>query len=192
MVKNASGLKVNISKSRIYGVGVPALEVNRVANTIKCLHDNLPFSYLGLPVGKNMRFRESWSGLGVGLLRAKNLGLIGKWLWRFRCEESALWRKVIKQIYGSDGGIGDARVMKSHFGVWPNILRSIEQINKIGVPLDSLMTRKVISGKFSVKSLSDLIQSKLLAESNLENRSARSSLNWDNRVSKPYSLNEPL
>ncbi|PWA97711.1 hypothetical protein CTI12_AA026750 [Artemisia annua] len=106
---DASGLKVNISKSRIYGVGVPALEVNRVANTIKCLHDNLPFSYLGLPVGKNMRFRESWSGLGVGLLRAKNLGLIGKWLWRFRCEESALWRKVIKQIYGSDGGIGDAR-----------------------------------------------------------------------------------
>ncbi|GJR05988.1 RNA-directed DNA polymerase, eukaryota [Tanacetum coccineum] len=50
-------------------------------------------------------------------------------------------------IYDSDGGIGDSRVLRSRSGVWPNILRSIEEIKKIGVPLDSLMTRKVVSSE---------------------------------------------
>ncbi|GKA72137.1 putative reverse transcriptase domain-containing protein [Tanacetum coccineum] len=146
-------------------------------------------------------------------------------------------------IYDSDGGIGDSRVLRSRSGVWPNILRSIEEIKKIGVPLDSLMTRKVvsseqtsfwnddwltaggvwawrspprgradsdlhslehlfsglslqqekddvwtwnadISGKFFVKCLSDLVQSKLLTESNLEVLE----LKWNSWVPKKVNI----
>ncbi|PWA46878.1 RNA-directed DNA polymerase, eukaryota, Reverse transcriptase zinc-binding domain protein [Artemisia annua] len=43
-------------------------------------------------------------GLGVGSIKAKNLSLLGKWWWRFRCEKHALWCKVIASIHGADGG----------------------------------------------------------------------------------------
>ncbi|GJW11916.1 hypothetical protein Tco_1577743 [Tanacetum coccineum] len=45
-------------------------------------------------------------GLGVGSILAKNLGLIGKWKWLFLIEKDALWRAVIQEFYGVDGGIG--------------------------------------------------------------------------------------
>lgn len=35
-------------------------------------------------------------GLGVGNLKAKNLCLIGKWVWRFYMELNAMWVKVIR------------------------------------------------------------------------------------------------
>ncbi|GJV80887.1 putative RNA-directed DNA polymerase [Tanacetum coccineum] len=145
----ASGLKVNIAKSRVIGLGVPGNEVEDMAAAIGCIHDSLPFSYLGLPVGKRLNicsgwndvvntseidfhpgkpnlyllaidsrsrffwgFKESqrgiswvkWSsilydlkkgGLGVGSLLAKNIGLLGKWKWRFLKENNALWHTVI-------------------------------------------------------------------------------------------------
>ncbi|GKA96822.1 reverse transcriptase domain, reverse transcriptase zinc-binding domain protein, partial [Tanacetum coccineum] len=59
--QDVSGLKVNPSKSRLYGVGVPLNEVASVAEAINCTHDKLPFIYLGLPVGRNMRIGESWN-----------------------------------------------------------------------------------------------------------------------------------
>ncbi|PWA34951.1 hypothetical protein CTI12_AA614140 [Artemisia annua] len=50
--QNASGLKVNPSKSILYGIRVELCEVINVASSISCSHDSLPFSYLGIPVGK--------------------------------------------------------------------------------------------------------------------------------------------
>ncbi|GJY68496.1 RNA-directed DNA polymerase, eukaryota, partial [Tanacetum coccineum] len=61
--QDASGLKVNLSKSRLYGIGVDINEVINVANSINCQHDSIPFCYLGLPVGKNIRNKESWLGV---------------------------------------------------------------------------------------------------------------------------------
>ncbi|GJY96037.1 hypothetical protein Tco_0512398 [Tanacetum coccineum] len=58
-----SGLKVNFSKSCLYGVGVPYLDVVSLARYIKCSHDSLPFMYLGLPVGKDMRKSVNWNGV---------------------------------------------------------------------------------------------------------------------------------
>lgn len=43
-------------------------------------------------------------GLGVGSIKEKNFSLLGKWRWRFQTEKEALWRKVIKEIYGESGG----------------------------------------------------------------------------------------
>ncbi|KAG5577642.1 hypothetical protein H5410_057776 [Solanum commersonii] len=39
-------------------------------------------------------------GLGIKKLRAHNRSLLKKWLWRFCCEDMALWRRFISQIYG--------------------------------------------------------------------------------------------
>lgn len=57
----ASGLKINISKRRIIGIGVPTNEVEFMAASLGCSHESLPFTYLGLPVGKKMRVCDGWN-----------------------------------------------------------------------------------------------------------------------------------
>ncbi|GKC00494.1 hypothetical protein Tco_0986630 [Tanacetum coccineum] len=164
-----SELKVNIVKSRLFGIGVSNIEVKCVASSLGCTHGTLLFMYLGLLVGLKMRSYDGWNevvnrelnsrlgklnlyqlgfkksqrsiywvkwnsnlldpslgGLGVGILHAKNLVLLGKWKWRYLTENNALWRNVISIFMEM---IGDSP--SSTFGnmdVWCNILRAIEGI----------------------------------------------------------------
>ncbi|XP_071689129.1 uncharacterized protein [Rutidosis leptorrhynchoides] len=55
-----SGLQINVHKSNILGIGVPSSELNRVANAFGCKPASFPFSYLGIPIGANMRLLENW------------------------------------------------------------------------------------------------------------------------------------
>ncbi|XP_073059743.1 uncharacterized protein [Primulina eburnea] len=49
-------------------------------------------------------------GLGLGNIRFTNKALLGKWWWRCSVEKEALWRKVIKSIYGlQDNDVTDSR-----------------------------------------------------------------------------------
>ncbi|GKF59387.1 hypothetical protein Tco_0176173, partial [Tanacetum coccineum] len=50
----ASGLKINIHKSNIYGVGVSNEDVSSVARASGCASGSFPLTYLGLPIGSNM------------------------------------------------------------------------------------------------------------------------------------------
>ncbi|GJT47353.1 putative RNA-directed DNA polymerase [Tanacetum coccineum] len=60
---DASGLKVNVSKSNLYSVGSCMAEVDALASLIRCKSGALPFIYLGLPVGKDMSKCASWSNV---------------------------------------------------------------------------------------------------------------------------------
>nr|GEW80478.1 RNA-directed DNA polymerase, eukaryota, reverse transcriptase zinc-binding domain protein [Tanacetum cinerariifolium] len=59
----ASGLKINIHKSNVYGVGVSENEVHSKANNIGCSSGSFPFIYLGLPIGANINLMEGGFGL---------------------------------------------------------------------------------------------------------------------------------
>ncbi|GKB40474.1 RNA-directed DNA polymerase, eukaryota [Tanacetum coccineum] len=77
----SSGLKVNLNKSRLMGVGVKNDEVKRVARSIKCKNGSLPFIYLGLPVGSSMRKITSWEPIVSKLhlsSKAKSLSFGGR------------------------------------------------------------------------------------------------------------------
>nr|GEX56453.1 RNA-directed DNA polymerase, eukaryota [Tanacetum cinerariifolium] len=50
----ASGLKINIHKSNIYGVGVTDIEVQSMSNNTGCSPGAFPFIYLGLHIGANL------------------------------------------------------------------------------------------------------------------------------------------
>ncbi|KAJ0918826.1 putative RNA-directed DNA polymerase [Helianthus annuus] len=56
----ASGLKVNLCKSKLFGVGVGSSEVDEMANTLYCKAGAFPFKYLGLQVGGNMNLVKNW------------------------------------------------------------------------------------------------------------------------------------
>nr|GEY08811.1 reverse transcriptase domain, reverse transcriptase zinc-binding domain protein [Tanacetum cinerariifolium] len=57
----ASSLKLNISKSNLYGVGVPEDELQDMAQVTGCQAGSFPFTYLGLPIGKSMHHKSSWN-----------------------------------------------------------------------------------------------------------------------------------
>lgn len=56
-----SGLRINLSKCCLYGVGLDIVEEQFVAANINFKCDKLPFIYLGLPVGRNMARSANWN-----------------------------------------------------------------------------------------------------------------------------------
>ncbi|GKA26171.1 RNA-directed DNA polymerase, eukaryota [Tanacetum coccineum] len=56
----ASGLKINLQKSKLMGLGVSLNVVNSAANLMGCSILQLPFNYLGVKVGCNMSYIGSW------------------------------------------------------------------------------------------------------------------------------------
>ncbi|GJZ16323.1 RNA-directed DNA polymerase, eukaryota, reverse transcriptase zinc-binding domain protein, partial [Tanacetum coccineum] len=64
----ASGLKINIHKSNIYGIEVNKDEVLSMASNAGCIAGDIPFNYLGLPIGSNMKSIASWKTLVVALV----------------------------------------------------------------------------------------------------------------------------
>ncbi|XP_071718111.1 uncharacterized protein [Rutidosis leptorrhynchoides] len=178
----ASGLHVNFQKSTIYGVGVSNEVVQSIAQRFNCQVCNLPFTYLGIPIGSSMKKFEDWKpiierfnnrlsdwkaraisfggrelervrknffwgggtfdrkvawvkwvnvclpfekgGLNIGSLDSKNLALLGKWRWHFHVESNSLWTKVIKSLYGLNGGfnVDSSRQLFPHCGTWQDII----------------------------------------------------------------------
>ncbi|GKD40163.1 hypothetical protein Tco_1260370 [Tanacetum coccineum] len=53
--EEVSGLRVNYNKSKLYGVGINEEELRDMARWMKCGTGDFPFSYLGLPIGQDMR-----------------------------------------------------------------------------------------------------------------------------------------
>ncbi|KAK9055629.1 hypothetical protein SSX86_026714 [Deinandra increscens subsp. villosa] len=56
----ASGLKINLAKSCLYGIGIPAAQVGLMAESLGCPSGSFPINYLGLPIGGNMNIAKNW------------------------------------------------------------------------------------------------------------------------------------
>lgn len=54
------GLKINVHKSKNFGIGVPVREIEEVPDLIRCVIMKLPFPYLGLVMGGNMSKLYTW------------------------------------------------------------------------------------------------------------------------------------
>lgn len=80
----ASGLKVNLDKCSIYGVGVNEGEVEAMAQVLKCRKGTFPFKHLGLLVGANMNLARNWKPVidtfknRLSLWKAKTLSYGGR------------------------------------------------------------------------------------------------------------------
>ncbi|KAJ9557691.1 hypothetical protein OSB04_012305 [Centaurea solstitialis] len=74
-----SGLKVNLDKCSIFGIGVPEQEVVDWARVIGCGKGTLPLFYLGLPVGSSIKRLSHWEKV-VNKFKSKLSGWKSKWL----------------------------------------------------------------------------------------------------------------
>ncbi|GJV10925.1 RNA-directed DNA polymerase, eukaryota, reverse transcriptase zinc-binding domain protein [Tanacetum coccineum] len=95
---------------------------------------------------KSVLLDKESGGLGVGCLHSKNLGLLGKWKWRFLNENKALWRVVISEFYGPDGGFGDAPGSYAIGGAWVDILKTMKHIEDINISFKDSFTLKIYNG----------------------------------------------
>jgi hypothetical protein len=58
-----SGLRINFFKSSLIGVNVDGGFMDMACNFLNCSEGNIPFKYLGLPVGANARSMSTWEPL---------------------------------------------------------------------------------------------------------------------------------
>ncbi|GJZ84481.1 kinase-like domain, beta-lactamase/transpeptidase-like protein [Tanacetum coccineum] len=61
--EEVSGLRVDYNKSKLYGVGVNEGEMRDMARWMRCGVGEFPFTYLGLPIGENMRRVGAWNNV---------------------------------------------------------------------------------------------------------------------------------
>ncbi|XP_071737448.1 uncharacterized protein [Rutidosis leptorrhynchoides] len=57
-----SGLKLNVSKSHLFGIGIVDEILDSYVSEFGCSKGKFPFSYLGLPIGDNMSLVCKWKG----------------------------------------------------------------------------------------------------------------------------------
>ncbi|XP_071741317.1 uncharacterized protein [Rutidosis leptorrhynchoides] len=58
-----SGIKLNINKSHVFGIGVDQVEVDYYASATGTRVGMFPTSYLGIPIGSNMKIVSNWNSL---------------------------------------------------------------------------------------------------------------------------------
>ncbi|GJU71360.1 hypothetical protein Tco_1262765 [Tanacetum coccineum] len=63
--EEVSGLRVNYNKSKLYGFGVNEVDLRDMARWMRCRVGEFPFTYLGLPIGENMRRVGAWNTVMV-------------------------------------------------------------------------------------------------------------------------------
>lgn len=61
--QRAAGLKVNLDKSSLFGIGQEQSAVEAMALIIGCKADKIPAIFLGIPIGTNMGAINSWKCL---------------------------------------------------------------------------------------------------------------------------------
>ncbi|WOH13938.1 hypothetical protein DCAR_0933451 [Daucus carota subsp. sativus] len=79
-----SGMKVNFTKSQIFGFHAPETQIRRWASVLNCMHGELPFTYLGATIGTSPTSIKFWDPLLLKLKRklnafeASNISMAGR------------------------------------------------------------------------------------------------------------------
>ncbi|GJY96657.1 RNA-directed DNA polymerase, eukaryota [Tanacetum coccineum] len=133
----ASGLKINIHKSKLMGIGIPQDVVTSTASSIGCATLTFPYYYsdiedrkMSLIGWKNILASKKNGGLGISSLFALNRALLFKWIWRFITSGPSLWSRFIKAIYGNRGAI-DIIHNTSRCSLWLDIIREFKSLSSI-------------------------------------------------------------
>nr|GEV11288.1 RNA-directed DNA polymerase, eukaryota [Tanacetum cinerariifolium] len=165
----ASGLKINLQKSHVLGIGIPYEDVRHGASLIGCDVMRTPFKYLGVTVGDFMSRNSTWVNVIQKIqsrlskwksktpfswrsfdsckisfsLFALNRALLLKWVWRFLSNDGSLWSQVIKAIYGSSFGTHSVK----YSSTWCSILREVQVLWGKGFDFVSHVKKRVGNGQ---------------------------------------------
>jgi len=74
LFKIISNLKVNFHKCLLVKLNVPERRLEEAASILNCKLGSTPFKYLGVPIGANMRRKETWNSV-IKAVRSR----VSKW-----------------------------------------------------------------------------------------------------------------
>ncbi|GJU52085.1 RNA-directed DNA polymerase, eukaryota, reverse transcriptase zinc-binding domain protein [Tanacetum coccineum] len=135
----ASGLRINMAKSKLMGISVDGVKVERVAAKIGCVTLKTPFTYLGACVGGLMSRLQSWNEIVESMAtrlskrKLKTLSIGGRL--------TLLKSVVIKVLHGEDGKIGK-KVKSTYSSLWLNIIHEVELLKQQGGNLKGLIAEE--------------------------------------------------
>ncbi|GJY43978.1 RNA-directed DNA polymerase, eukaryota [Tanacetum coccineum] len=112
----ASGLKINLHKSKLMGIGVNTSVVETAANLISCSILSSPFNYLGVKVGSNMSRISSWDDVV-----SKVSSRLSKWK----------LKSLSIALFGNHGALGKPLRMYRRSN-WIDIIHAIQSLNDKG------------------------------------------------------------
>ncbi|GJX33088.1 putative RNA-directed DNA polymerase, eukaryota, reverse transcriptase zinc-binding domain protein [Tanacetum coccineum] len=162
----ASGLKINIYISNIYGIGVSNDEVSSMTSRTGCAAGSFPFTYLGLPIGSNMNLTSSWN-----ILVERFQKRLSSWKANLLSIGGRL--TLIKAVLGSLG-IYYLSIFKDPEWNWSRDdigIRNMAYLRELLVEIsqvdlnsedDTCIWSMVDDGVFSIRSIRRVIDSKLL------------------------------
>ncbi|XP_071728072.1 uncharacterized protein [Rutidosis leptorrhynchoides] len=90
------GLRLNVAKSHVFGIGVAKSEVISIANVAWARVGTFPTTYLGMPVGSNMKYISNWDVL-INKFQSKLS------LWKASLISSGGKLTLVKSVMGSLG-----------------------------------------------------------------------------------------
>ncbi|XP_071689016.1 uncharacterized protein [Rutidosis leptorrhynchoides] len=208
--ENVSGLKINFHKSILYGLGVTNYEEETMARRFGCKVGELPFTYLGLPVGMNMSSVQNWNpdiekiNSKLANWKARRSHMVeGKWFWRAKTEPNSFWVIILKRIYGTNGLLPPLVLNETQgaSSVWGNILRAGYMIEKLDIKFGTSFSRRIGNGVdtefWNTPWLCDLpLKDKLKQLFHLDNEqdcSVRDRVRWiEQRVATTWNWRHPL
>ncbi|GJS59119.1 RNA-directed DNA polymerase, eukaryota [Tanacetum coccineum] len=167
---SASGLRMNLHKSKLMGISVKDEVVSRASSKMGYSTLKTPFTYLGIKVGGSMARIRSWDeivdkvksrlskwkmttlSIGEGIRRSFFIGADLK-------ENKISWFKWNKVLMSKDkGGLGvsslfalnralglDKRSKAAHTSVWKSITTEVNSLRNKGVDLLKFMNKKKIT-----------------------------------------------
>nr|GFB62139.1 RNA-directed DNA polymerase, eukaryota, reverse transcriptase zinc-binding domain protein [Tanacetum cinerariifolium] len=136
-----SGLRINMTKSKLLGISVEDDKVKQAAAKIGCNTLKTPFSYLGSKVGGCMSRIQSWNEM-IEMMACR----LSKWkLKTLSIGGSSLWARVIKALHGYDGKIGQ-KVKSCYPLLWLDIIHEVEMFKSRGIDFVSLIHSKLGNG----------------------------------------------
>ncbi|GJY25614.1 RNA-directed DNA polymerase, eukaryota, reverse transcriptase zinc-binding domain protein, partial [Tanacetum coccineum] len=128
-IRVGPGLRINLHKSKLYGVGVSLDEAKEFSSNTGCSAASLPFTYIGLPVGCNIRRISSWEDM---------ISKVQKKLSTYRKIAWVQWSQVLNSKENGNLGIRSLKALNLALiqkwrwrfhtdkrGIWNKIISSI-------------------------------------------------------------------
>lgn len=114
----SSGLKINLQKSMLYGINIVNQKVKEWGDIIGCSNGNLPFYYLGLPIGGNPDSISFWEPV-ISKFRDRLSS------WKARFISRAGWATLVKAVLNNL-----PTYYMSLFEVTPGVVKELDKIRK--------------------------------------------------------------